>query len=104
MAVLILFINVVANPIAPTATNDIAIMEIVTGIFAHLEFITSGEIALTRIGEFARIARAVLEKERTPQSDDLGVLSEDFLSAGLPSLDLSMLVDESTGSVSVHGI
>ncbi|KIW35508.1 uncharacterized protein PV07_02199 [Cladophialophora immunda] len=94
MGVLTLFINVVSNPAAPTAASDIAIMEIVTGTFGRLEFITQGRLALTRIGEFASIARAVVEQDiASQQGADFGSLGDDFLSGEMPTFDLPILED-----------
>ncbi|OAL22845.1 hypothetical protein AYO22_06753 [Fonsecaea multimorphosa] len=94
MGVLTLFINVVSNPAAPTASSDIAIMEIVTGTFGRLEFITQGRLALTRIGEFASIARAVVEQDiASQQGGDFGDLGDEFLSGEMPSFDLPVLGD-----------
>ncbi|OAG35327.1 hypothetical protein AYO21_10467 [Fonsecaea monophora] len=95
MGVLTLFINVVSNPAAPTAASDIAIMEIVTGTFGRLEFITQGRLALTRIGELASIARAVVEQDMaSQQGGDFGPLGDEFLSGELHNFELPILEDE----------
>jgi hypothetical protein len=61
----ILFSHVIANPLAPTASNDIALMDIVTGLFGRLDFVSSGMRSLTEVGEFARLARAAVKRART---------------------------------------
>ncbi|RFU24408.1 hypothetical protein B7463_g11932, partial [Scytalidium lignicola] len=71
-------------------------MEIVTGIFGRLEFITSGEVALTRIGELARIARAVLEQDVSSQRGDPVPWGDDIVSVEIPDFDLPMLIGEVT--------
>ncbi len=94
MGVLTLFINVVSNPSAPTATSDIAIMEIVTGTFGRLEFMTQGRLALTRIGEFASIARAVVEQDMaSQQGGDFSALDDEFLSGEMHNFDIPILED-----------
>jgi hypothetical protein len=61
----ILFSHVITNPLAPTASNDIALMDVVTGLFGRLDFVSSGMRSLTEVGEFARLARAALQRART---------------------------------------
>lgn len=61
----ILFSHVITNPLAPTASNDIALMDVVTGLFGCLDFVSSGMRSLTEVGEFARLARAAVQRART---------------------------------------
>jgi hypothetical protein len=61
----ILFFHVIANPLAPTASNDIALMDVVTGLFGRVDFVSSGMRSLTEVGEFARLARAAVKRART---------------------------------------
>jgi hypothetical protein len=61
----ILFSHVITNPLAPTASNDIALMDVVTGLFGRLDFVSSGMRSLTEVGEFARLARAAVQRART---------------------------------------
>jgi hypothetical protein len=60
-----LFTNVVADPLAPTANTDIALMEVVTGFFGKLEFCTSGGMAFTKTAELSRLARKAIKKARS---------------------------------------
>jgi hypothetical protein len=64
-ALAILFSHVITNPLAPTASNDIALMDVVTGLFGRLDFVSSGMRSLTEVGEFARLARAAVKRART---------------------------------------
>jgi uncharacterized protein YfiM (DUF2279 family) len=61
----ILFSHVITNPLAPTASNDIALMDVVTGLFGCLDFVSSGMRSLTEVGEFARLARAAVQRAKT---------------------------------------
>jgi hypothetical protein len=47
---------------AESASNDIALMEVVVGLFGRLEFITSGIAAFTKAREFVRLAQTVVAK------------------------------------------
>lgn len=62
--VITLFTNVVADPLAPTANTDIALMEVVTGLFGKLEFCTSGSMAFTKTAELSRLARKAIKKAK----------------------------------------
>jgi Fungal specific transcription factor domain len=61
-AVVPLFIYVVANPLDPSAKDDIALMNVATGVFGRLEFITSGDFAFEGGTEFAPLATGIVEK------------------------------------------
>jgi hypothetical protein len=96
MAVLVLFTNIVTHRVAVVPANDIAIMEIVTGMFGSLNFVSSGTIALSRIGEFPRIARDYLEMDPNFEPGDCGVLDNEFTSAELQDFDVTTLMDSTT--------
>jgi hypothetical protein len=61
-AFIALFTHVISNPVAESASNDIALLEVVVGLFGRLEFITSGIAAFTEAREFVRLARTVVAK------------------------------------------
>jgi hypothetical protein len=65
------FIHVVSNPLSDSASNDIALMEVVIGHLGRLEFITSGGSAFNKFGELVRLARGVVQSAR--QSAGLGL-------------------------------
>ena len=52
--------QVIANLLAASGSIDIALMEVVTGLFRRLEFCLSGCIASTKCNAFARLARAAV--------------------------------------------
>src|SRR5271154_4345412 len=64
----ILFSHVITNPLSPTASNDIALMDVVTGLFGRLDFVSSGMRSLAEVGEFARLARDAVKRARTRPS------------------------------------
>ena len=70
-ALITLFTHVLGDPTSPSAPTDIALMEVVTGLFGRLEFYTSGIVSLTGISEFARLARTAVRmaKETTRKSE-----------------------------------
>ncbi|KAM5357065.1 hypothetical protein ACJZ2D_016656 [Fusarium nematophilum] len=57
-----IFIHVASNPPSALTQSDIALMETVVGFFGRLEYVTSGEAAFTKTGEFVRQARSVAER------------------------------------------
>jgi hypothetical protein len=104
MAVLVLFINLVTHRLTVVPTNDIAVMDIVTGMFGRLEFVTSGTIALSRIGEFARIARDYLEMDANFPTGDFSALDSGFASGELQDFDLTTLMDSTiSGDMELAG-
>jgi hypothetical protein len=56
------FSHVIANPLLPTARNDIALTDVVTGLFGRLDFVSSGLMSCSESGQFARLARATVER------------------------------------------
>jgi hypothetical protein len=61
-ALLTIFMHVVCNPLEASARNDIALMEAVVGFFGRLEYLTSGDTAFTKTGEFVRHVRMVVDQ------------------------------------------
>jgi hypothetical protein len=61
-ALTVVFSHVIANPYLPTARNDIALTDVVTGLFGRLDFVSSGLMSCSESGEFTRLARATLER------------------------------------------
>lgn len=61
-----LFISVLKNPTSPSAQLDLALMEIVAGHFAHVEYVTSSELSFPFTREVSALARqtvmSVLER------------------------------------------
>lgn len=56
-ALITIFMYIICNPSTACNHNDIALLEVVVGFFGRLEFVTSGEAAFTKTGEFVRQAR-----------------------------------------------
>jgi hypothetical protein len=61
-ALTIVFSHVIANPLLSTARNDIALMDVVTGLFGRVDFVSSGLMSCNEYGEFTRLARATVER------------------------------------------
>jgi hypothetical protein len=70
-ALTIVFSHVIANPLLPTARNDIALMDVVTGLFGRLDFVSSGLMACSESGEFTRLARATVDRAISNHKDHL---------------------------------
>jgi hypothetical protein len=49
------------NPLAASASHDIALMDVVTGLFGRLEFVSSGMMSVSKVSEFSRLARHAVE-------------------------------------------
>ncbi|OCK74675.1 hypothetical protein K432DRAFT_310261, partial [Lepidopterella palustris CBS 459.81] len=64
-ALIALFIGVVSYPEVDSANNDIALMHVVIGHLGRLEFITAGGTAFNKIGELVRLARKIVQENRT---------------------------------------
>ncbi|KAJ3548981.1 hypothetical protein NM208_g568 [Fusarium decemcellulare] len=63
-ALITLFMHVINNPQASSVTENIAAMEMVTGFFARVDFLTAGQLQLTNCREFSAIARTVVENTK----------------------------------------
>lgn len=61
-ALTVVFSHVIARPLLPTTRNDMALMDIVTGLFGRLDFVSSGLMSCNDSGEFTRLARATVER------------------------------------------
>lgn len=57
-----LFICTLKNPTAPSAHADLALMDMVAGHFAHVEFITSSEMSFPFAREVAALARLMISR------------------------------------------
>jgi hypothetical protein len=66
-ALTVVFSHVIANPYLPTARNDIALTDVVTGLFGRLDFVSSGLMSCSESGEFTRLARATVERATSSQ-------------------------------------
>ena len=59
-----LFVSILKSPGSITAQSDVALMDIAAGHFAHMEFITSSELAFPFTREVADLARRTLKSAR----------------------------------------
>jgi hypothetical protein len=61
-----LFVSILIKPTSQDAQSDVALLDIAAGHFAHLEFMTSNELAFPFTREVAAMARATVKaaKER----------------------------------------
>ncbi|KAF5021355.1 hypothetical protein F66182_6600 [Fusarium sp. NRRL 66182] len=64
-----IFVHTVSNPPSELTDRDIALMEILVGVFGRLEYVTAGQTAFTKTTEFVRLARGVIATHR---SNDAG--------------------------------
>lgn len=59
-----LFVSILKSPGSVTAQSDVALMDIAAGHFAHMEFITSSELAFPFTREVADLARRTVKRAR----------------------------------------
>ena len=59
-----LFISLLKNPTLPSAQSDVALLDMVAGHFAHMEFVTSSELAFPFTREVAALARSTVKKAK----------------------------------------
>jgi len=59
-----LFINTIAAPSNPSALSDIALIEVIAGIFARLEYTSGGQLSIPFPRELAEYARALVSPSR----------------------------------------
>lgn len=59
-----LFISILKSPASAISQSDVALMDIATGHFAHMEFITSSELAFPFTREVADLARQTVKRAR----------------------------------------
>lgn len=67
-----LFVHVLKNPFLPTVQSDIALMDMVAGHFARLEFASSGQLAFSfgrEISTLARLAVKNAQQKKTSPKD-----------------------------------
>jgi hypothetical protein len=70
-ALTVVFSHIIAHPLLPTAHNDIALTNVVTGLFGRLDFVSSGLMSCSESGEFTRLARATVERATSNQKGHL---------------------------------
>jgi len=73
-ALITIFMHIITYPTESSTQNDIALMEVVVGFFGRLEFVTSGEAAFTKTGEFIRgIITQLLKDPRRSQKKTIAL-------------------------------
>ena len=71
-----LFIYILKFPALPSAQSDAALLDVITGHFGHMEFVTSSELRFSFAREAAALAHATVRKAK----------DKSFESPALPSL------------------
>jgi hypothetical protein len=73
-----LFINILKFPALPSAQSDVALLDVITGHFGHMEFVTSSELRFSFAREAAAFAHATVRKakDKTYESPALPSLIE----------------------------
>lgn len=57
-----LFIHVLRFPVASTTRSDIALLDVIAGHFAHMEFVTGSELNFPFARNVAALARQTIDK------------------------------------------
>ena len=81
-----LFIYILKFPALPSAQSDVALLDVITGHFGHMEFVTSSELRFSFAREAAALAHATVRKakDKTLASPALPSLIE----GSLPGMDV----------------
>ncbi|EXJ59128.1 hypothetical protein A1O7_06559 [Cladophialophora yegresii CBS 114405] len=74
-AIITIFTFLASNPRSSSATADIALMQCVLGLFGRIEYISSGNILLTKSGEFIKIVSSLVEKAKNDEENEDSSLS-----------------------------
>ncbi len=56
-----LFIGIIKSPTSASAQSDLALMEMVAGHFAHMEYVTSSELSFPFTREVSALARQTVK-------------------------------------------
>lgn len=64
-----LFVHVLKNPLLPTAQSDIALMDMIAGHFARLEFASSGQLVFSFAREVSTLARQAIKNAQQKKVD-----------------------------------
>ena len=77
-----LFIYILKFPALPSAQSDVALLDVITGHFGHMDFLTSSELRFSFAREAAALALAAVKKAKDKpfQNSALPSLIEDSLS------------------------
>lgn len=71
LGVINLFVNTLKTPNDPSAMSDVALMEIIAGNFARLEYASGGQLTITFARELADFARGLLSARRERLSNSI---------------------------------
>lgn len=71
-----LFIYILKFPALPSAQSDVALLDVITGHFGHMDFVTSSELRFPFAREAAALAHATVRRAK----------DKPFESPALPSL------------------
>ena len=62
LALIILFVHVLKHPTAATAQSDIALMDVMSGHLARMEFASSGQIGISIARDLSGLARLAIKR------------------------------------------
>ena len=79
-----LFIYVLKFPTAQSARSDIALLDVASGSFAHMEFVTAGELSFPFARDVAALARLAIQKADSAEASKTGTSSS-------PAADMEIL-------------
>lgn len=64
-----LFTYIISEPQNASAPDDVALMEVVTGLFSHLKFLSSGLKSLDEAKAFVRLAQLAIKNARSHEPE-----------------------------------
>ena len=91
-----LFIHILRFPVLSTAQSDIALLDVVAGHFAHMEFVTSSELNFPFARNVAALARKTVDKSLQVK------LRSPMLRGGEQDFDLSQEMESSSQVRNTH--
>ena len=65
-----LFVSILKSPASAISQSDVALMDVAAGHFAHMDFITSSELAFPFTREVANLARQTVKRARERSAID----------------------------------
>lgn len=74
IGVINLFISILRSPKSSTAESDVALLDLATGYFGHLQFVTASELNFSFPREVSRLARATVARTHDQSSTKMSTM------------------------------
>ncbi|MCJ1299227.1 hypothetical protein MMC08_002019 [Hypocenomyce scalaris] len=87
-----LFIYILKFPGLPSAQSDVALLDVITGHFGHMEFVTSSELRFCFAREAAALAHATVRRAREKTYESPTTLPP-LMDGNLPEMDVDAFME-----------